>query len=126
MRLVLLALVTAASIAPTTGPKPKISYLFTLKNHVVRDPAASADGRRIYYVQDSTDLFMYDRTTRKTAHALGNMQAPSSSPYRQSAIAWLFANRGRRGTVLICGRWPSILAADYRAAQRVVSASSRP
>ena len=72
-KLVLPITLLALAAATFTEPKPKATLLFTLKGHETRDPAVSRDGRRVYYLQDSTDLYMFDRTTGRSTHVLGNM-----------------------------------------------------
>src|SRR5262245_41006220 len=71
-KLALFAMVSTTAALTVAGPKPKVTPIFTVKGHTVRDPAVSADGRRIYYVQDTTQLFVFDRVTRQTAPILAN------------------------------------------------------
>jgi Tol biopolymer transport system component len=73
-KLALLALAAATAVIPAAGPKPNISLIFTLKGHWSRQPAATRDGRRIYYLQDSTELYVYDRTTGRSSHVLANVR----------------------------------------------------
>lgn len=72
-KLALLALAAVTATVPTAGPKPNISLIFTLKGHSTRQPAVTHDGRRIYYMQDSTELYVYDRTTGRSSHVLANV-----------------------------------------------------
>ena len=77
-KLALFSLVAATAAVTFSDPKPKFSFIFSLKGHRMTELAATRDGRRLYYVQDTSDLFMYDRSTRKTTRLLGDMIGPRS------------------------------------------------
>jgi dipeptidyl aminopeptidase/acylaminoacyl peptidase len=78
-KLALLALLSATAGLSLGGPRPKTTLLFTVKDHIVRDPAVSSDGRRIYYAQDTSQLYMFDRATRKSTQLLGTMMGVGAS-----------------------------------------------
>jgi Tol biopolymer transport system component len=62
--LVPLVLIAAAAV-PFAQQQPKVSTIFQLTGHRVYWPAATRDGNRIYYERDSSEVHMYDRTTRR-------------------------------------------------------------
>jgi Tol biopolymer transport system component len=73
-RLVLFLVATVVAAVPYSAPKPKISLMFSLKGHISQgEPTATRDGRRVYYVQDSTDIYVYDRRTHRHAPVVGNI-----------------------------------------------------
>ena len=72
-KLAFFALAATTAIIPAAGPKPNISLIFTLKGRSTGGPAVTRDGRRIYYLKDSTELYLYDRTTRQSSHVLANV-----------------------------------------------------
>src|ERR1043165_7241040 len=71
-KLSLFALLATGAAASFSAPKPKLTLLFRLQGHVVQDgPWATGNGRRIYYVQDTSQLYFYDRVSRKSTHVYG-------------------------------------------------------
>jgi Tol biopolymer transport system component len=57
----------------------KMTPFYIARGHVSRDgPVMSPARRYMYYVQDSTELVMYDRTTGRESRVLGNMPAGRS------------------------------------------------
>lgn len=66
-----LGVLAIAASAPSGPTHPKIALLFRVAGHTSRiSPAVTQGGRRIYYVQDSTDLFMIDRGTGRSVHIM--------------------------------------------------------
>ena len=76
-RLVLFFAAAAIAAAPLGGPHPKVSLMFTVKGHVSRGGAvyATRGGQRLYYVLDSTDLAVHDRTTNRDTLVMHNIGA---------------------------------------------------
>ena len=70
-KLALFAMLSATAALSFVGAKPKPSLLFSVKDHRTSDPAISADGQRIYYWQDPTELYLYDRGARRFSRILG-------------------------------------------------------
>ena len=66
----LLAFATAAALS-VAGPKPTATLLASLKDHRPRGWALSADRRRVYYLEDSTQAYVRDRSTRRSSRVLG-------------------------------------------------------
>ena len=80
-RLALLAVVGTSwtiAVLKFAGPTPKPTLLFSMKGHGMTGYTASPDGRRVYYWQDSTQLYVFDRVTRQTTRALDKMVAAGS------------------------------------------------
>ena len=97
-KLALLAMLTTTAGLSLAGPKPKATLLFSLKDHVVRDPAITADGRRIYYAQDTTQLYVFDRATRKSTPVLGSMPGVGATmAVSRSGDRLAFVRKGEDG-----------------------------
>jgi Tol biopolymer transport system component len=73
-KVMLLAMLAATAALSFVGPKPKTTLLFSLKGHGVNGLAVSGDGRRLYW-QDSTQLYVYDRATRRSSRVLDDVKA---------------------------------------------------
>src|ERR1043166_8243362 len=69
-KLVLFVLSMTTAAVTFSAPKPKASLVFTVRGHTVHGPWATSNGRRIYYLQDTSHLFVYDGNPRKTAEVL--------------------------------------------------------
>jgi Tol biopolymer transport system component len=70
---VLLLAAGVVAAVPFAQQRPNTTLLFTVKGHVTQgDLAATPDGRRIYYVQDSTQLYMYDRSAGRSVLVVPN------------------------------------------------------
>jgi Tol biopolymer transport system component len=72
-KLALLAVVSATAALTAAGPRPKATFLFSLKDQRARHWALSADLRRVYYFEDPSQLYVLDRTTGKSSKVLGPM-----------------------------------------------------
>src|SRR3954469_15448000 len=83
-KLTLLAVVSATAALTAAGPKPKVTFLFSLKDHRAWHWSVSPDRRRIYYLEDSSHVYVFDRITGKSSKVLGPMLglkgAGASSP----------------------------------------------
>ena len=55
-KLALLAVVSATAALTAAGPRPKATFLFSLKDQRARHWALSADLRRVYYFEDPSQL----------------------------------------------------------------------
>ena len=71
---IMLAMLATTAALSFVAPKPKATLLFTMKTKGVGDIAASRDGRRLYW-QDSTQLYVYDRATRRSSRVLDDVKA---------------------------------------------------
>src|SRR4029079_19202480 len=72
-KLALLAAVSATVALAAAGPKPKITFLFSLKDHRAWHWSVSTDRRRFYYLEDSSHVYVFDRITGKSSKVLGPM-----------------------------------------------------
>jgi len=72
-------MVSATAALSISSPKPKVTLLFAMKNHITRDFAVSSDGRRVYYSEDTTQLYMFDRVTHRSTPVLGPMVGAGAS-----------------------------------------------
>jgi len=81
-------LLAAAGAVSFVDAKPKATLLFSVKARPTNRAgpsvpanylAASVDGRRVYYWQDETQLYVFDRATRKTSLVLGDLTGAGTS-----------------------------------------------
>ena len=79
-KLALFAMLSATAALSLAGPRPPKTLLFSLKDHSTHDIAITPNGRRIYYSQDTIQLYMYDRETRRTSPILGPMAGVGANP----------------------------------------------
>ena len=80
-KLVLFAMLSTTSALLLATPKPKPTLLFKVKGNaqVANGYVATEDGRRVYYAQDSTQMYVFDRGTRQSSPVLGNMVGVGAS-----------------------------------------------
>src|SRR3954447_6293979 len=72
-KLALLAMVSTTVAMFFAPPRPKPTLLFRVDGHRATDAVATGDGRRLYYVQDSTQIYVFDRASRRSLPVLGGM-----------------------------------------------------
>jgi Tol biopolymer transport system component len=72
-KLPLFAALSAVTTLSSAEPKPKATFLFSLKDHRGWHWTLSQDRRRVYYLEDPTQLYVLDRTTGKSSKVLGPM-----------------------------------------------------
>lgn len=73
----LMAAVTAA--IPFAGPHPRITLVFTDRGHTrPREMVPAMNGQRIYHFHDSTEIYLFDRKTRRDVLVMSGV-APRSA-----------------------------------------------
>lgn len=72
-KLAFLSILSATAVLSSPGPEPRSTLVFSVANHTTSDVAVSAGGRRFYYWQDTTRLYLFDRATRRFTRILDNM-----------------------------------------------------
>jgi hypothetical protein len=118
-KLALLAVVSATAALTAAGPKPKATFLFSLKDQRARHWVLSADLRRVYYFEDPTQLYVLDRTTGKSSKVLGPMVGlKAAGPVSQPGIAWPSFGAPRAGENRSSGRCRLIPRLDCRTRHR--------
>lgn len=77
-----LALLTILFTAPALSfapPKPKPSLLLKVNARKASGAVITRDGGRLYYAKDSTQLYVFDRATRRSLPVLGSMAGVGAS-----------------------------------------------
>jgi Tol biopolymer transport system component len=88
----------ALGAAPFALPKPKITLLFTDRGHTAMgEMAVTRDGQRIYHLHDSTDVFVYDRATRRDTHVIGGVPGRCAIAVSTAADRLAFCRAGDDG-----------------------------
>lgn len=78
-KLAIVAVLSTLAAVPLAGPRPRSTLLFTVRNHVTSDPTITADGQRLYYWQDKTELYVFDRGARRSSLVIGKVAGAGGS-----------------------------------------------
>jgi hypothetical protein len=99
-KLALFAVVSATAALTAAGPKPKATFLFSLKDHRARHWHVAPDRRRVYYLEDPSHLYVFDRITGKSSKVLGPMVGPKAAgPVSPAGDRLAFLRAPRAGRV---------------------------